>query len=438
MAVPQLTPKQTTSAIALPESGTLTTAAGAVNYPLGVYVRSTKQDETSNELYSLLFVTGAAEQVNYTYRKLGGDVVDIELTEKNIFTAYEEAVLEYSNIVNLHQAKNVLGQALGNTTGSFDQRGQISGSTIEGQETLTDVSLRYPRFDFGYARQIADTISTEVGIGGTQPIYSGSIALTKSVQDYNLQHMLSQSSLASNSSFPNKIKDSRVFIRRVYYKTPHAMWRFYGYYGGLNAVGNLSSYGMYADDSTFEIVPVWQNKMQAMAYEDAIYTRNSHYSYEIKNNVIRIYPEPTSYGPSILHVEFSVQKNAWETDSNSVDKAQVDGVNNLNTLPFGPLPFDKINSMGKQWIRKYALALSKEMLGQVRGKFSTIPIPGESVTLNAADLLSQAKDEQDRLRTDLRELLDELTYLKLTEADAAMTEAAQKTFQTVPYFVYVG
>ena len=62
------------------------------------------------------------------------------------------------------------------------------------------------------------------------------------------------------------------------------MWRFYGYYGGLNVVGNLHQYGQFADDSSFDLVPAWQNKLQAMAYEDAIYTRNSHYSYEIKNN----------------------------------------------------------------------------------------------------------------------------------------------------------
>ena len=62
------------------------------------------------------------------------------------------------------------------------------------------------------------------------------------------------------------------------------MWRFYGYYGGLNTVGNLANYGQFADDSTFEVIPPWHNKLQAMAYEDAIYTRNSHYSYEIKNN----------------------------------------------------------------------------------------------------------------------------------------------------------
>ena len=434
MAVPKLTPSSETSAIALPEAGTYTSAATVSNYPLGVYVRATRQDGATNDLYDVMFITGAVEQVNYTYRKLGGDVLDIELTEKNVYAAYEEAVLEYCTIINTHQAKNTLGQALGNTTGSFDQRGQLSGSAVDG-----DLSLRYPRFDFGYARQVGDTMATEVGLGGTQPIYSASFDAIVGVQDYDLQSIIS-SSAAGTSSLPfyDKVGDNRIFIRRVFYKTPHSMWRFYGYYGGLNTVGNLSSYGMYADDSTFEVIPVWQNKLQSMAYEDAIYTRNSHYSYEIKNNNLRIFPRPTTGSPSKYWVDFSVQRNAWNADPDSIDSTNVKGVNNFNTLPFQYIPIKRINSMGKQWIRRYALALVKEMLGQIRGKFATIPIPGDSVTLNASDLLAQAKDEQDKLREELKTTLDELTYVQLVEADAAIVEGAQKTFQTVPFFVYVG
>ena len=433
MAVPVLTPTSQTSAVTLPETGSYTKAAVVANYPLGVYVRTTKQDGATNDLYDVMFISGAVEQVNYTYRKLGGDVLDVEVTDKNVFAAYEESVLEYCTIINTHQAKNTLGQALGNTTGTFDQRGQLSGSAVDG-----DLALRYPRFDFGYARQVGDAMATEVGLGGTQPIYSASFDATVGKQDYNLQSIISASAGTSSLAYYNKVGDNRIFIRRVFYKTPHSMWRFYGYYGGLNTVGNLSSYGMYADDSTFEVIPVWQNKMQSMAYEDAIYTRNSHYSYEIKNNHIRIFPRPTTGSPKKYWVDFSVQQDVWNADPDSIDRTNVRGVNNFNTLPFQYIPIKRINSMGKQWIRRYALALVKEVLGQVRGKFATIPIPGESVTLNASDLLSQAKEEQERLREELKTTLDELTYVKLVETDAAIVEGAQKTFQTVPYFVYVG
>ena len=172
------------------------------------------------------------------------------------------------------------------------------------------------------------------------------------------------------------------------------MWRFYGYYGGLNTVGDLSSYGQYADDSAFQLVPTWQNKAQALAFEDAIYTRMSHFSYEIKDNKLRVYPIPQISTPTKMWIQFSVQQDPW---TEGVYDEGINGVNNMNTLPFDNIPYANINSIGKQWIRKYALALCKEMLGQIRGKFNSIPIPGESITLNHAELLSQAKEEQQQL-----------------------------------------
>ena len=215
------------------------------------------------------------------------------------------------------------------------------------------------------------------------------------------------------------------------------MWRFFGYYGGINAIGNLSTYGMYADDSTFEVIPVWQNKQQAMAYEDTIYTRNSHYSYEIKNNKLRLYPVPQDISPDNLFVEFTVAADPWN-ESDSTRAVGTQGVNNLNTLPFTNLPYSSINSIGKQWIRRFALALCKEMLGQIRGKFATIPIPGESVTLNHSELLSQAKEEQNALREELKTVLDELTYPKLVATDSELMDSANKIMQNIPYNIYVG
>jgi len=116
----------------------------------------------------------------------------------------------------------------------------------------------------------------------------------------------------------------------------------------------------------------------------------------------------------------------------------VDGVNNFNTLPFANIPYGNINSMGKQWIRKYALSIAKEMLAQVRGKFGTIPIPGESVTLNASELSTQAKDEQEKLRTELKELLDSLTYSTMVDSDAKLAEDAQRIQVHIPMGIYIG
>ena len=317
---------------------------------------------------------------------------------------------------------------MGAATASFDQDGQIlSGDALSG----SDVELRYPKFDYGYVRRVTETVSTEANMGGILPIYSGSVTMVPDQQDYDLQTALS-------AAFPSEVGDKRVTVRKVFFKTPRAMWRFYGYYGGFSVVGNLRTYGQYADDSTFEIVPAWQNKLQAMAYEDALWTRVSHYSYELKDNRLRLFPSPDQTSPKKFWVQFTVdhQYNPWEDSDRG--KTGTEGINNMNTLPFQNIPYEKINSIGKQWIRRFALAVTKEMLGQIRGKFATMPIPGESVTLNHADLLSQAKAEQDGLREELKTILDEVTYDKLAVKDASMKDSTDSILTSIPAGIYVG
>lgn len=425
MALPTLTPSSETSKSILPATGAYDTASDSTNYPFGLYA------DSNSDLYDANFVTGAVEQVTFTYRKLGGDVLDIELTEKNIYAAYEEAVLEYSYLVNVHQAKNILHSSLGATTGTFDQDGQRTDS-LSGSE----VGLKYPKFKFGYSKRVMDNTITEVGLGGTTPIYSASFDLTDLQQDYDLQEIIQTSSSYDNVEFYNKVDNKRITIRKVFYKTPHAMWRFYGYYGGINTVGNLSTYGMYADDSTFEVVPPWHNKLQAMAYEDAIYTRNSHYSYEIKNNVIRVSPIPTSMSPGKMWINFTVDEEPWESQSDRKDG--IDGVNNINSLPLSNIPYKNINSIGKQWIRRFTVSLCKEILGQIRSKFGQIPIPGNNVTLNGSTLITEAKAEQDKLREELQKILDELTYQKMAETQGTIAKNTLELAQTYPFTIYQG
>jgi hypothetical protein len=411
MSFPDLTPTSKTSAIVLPERGTEADVADSL--AIGFY----KNSES--------FLSGAAAQVAYTYKRLGGDVLDIEITDKNVYNHYEEAVLEYSYILNLHQARNALGSALGGPTGSFEHDGTLTGTD--------DVALKYPKFQFDYAFRAADKFSTEAMVGGTEPVYSASFDIVSGEQNYDLQNVIE-----SDKSQPwGDIQGKRIKIRQLYYVTPRQMWRFYGYYGGLNVVGDFHNYGQYADDSTFNVIPPWQNKLQAMAYEDHLYTRTSHYSYEIIDNQVKIYPVPDSVTDSKFWFRFTVAGNDAFEDSNGDNG--VDGVNNMNTMPLGNIPFESINSIGQQWIRRFALALSKETLGQVRGKFGgNVPIPGDSVSLNASDLLSQASTEQQALREELNKQLDEMLYSKLAETDKAMVDNMDAIVQKVPLHIFVG
>jgi hypothetical protein len=417
MSLPTLRPASNSSKSILSETG----SHGNVNKSLPYKIYS----DNNSVLFSGNFVSGAVDQVAYTYKKLGGDVLDLELSDGNVYASYEESVLEYSYLINVHQANNALPSFLGHATGTFDHKGELTSGAASG-------SLKYPKFDYGFTRRVSERFGAEIGLKDSVQ-YSASFDVEPGVQDYNLQSIISSQ---TGKPYTGKINGKKILIKKVFYKTPSAMWRFYGYYGGLNVVGNLSNYGQFSDDSSFQLVPSWQNKAQALAFEDAIYTRMSHWSYEIRDNNLRLMPIPYSGGPRKMWVEFSIPASNIEDDTNG--RSELEGVNNMNTLPFSNLPYDTINSIGKQWIRRFALALTKETLGQVRSKFATLPIPGDSVTLNGSDLVSQGKEEQNALREELKTTLADLTYQKIAEQEAASAASAEQVLQRIPYSVYVG
>jgi hypothetical protein len=430
MAIPNFSPVSQMSKVILPPTGNTANVTNST-LPFGVYVSQEYWTEEQINAYK----TGSVEQVTFTYKKLGGDVLDIELVESQVHAAYEEACLEYSSIINIHQAKNALPFMLGQETGSFNSDGQLTGANAQ---DLANASLAFPKMQFTYAKNVSLAVNNMVGINGDEPVYSASFDIVAGTQDYDLQNIVSSSA----ATYGWNVDGKRINIMKVYYKTAAASWNFYGYFGGLNVVGNMSTYGQYADDSTFEIIPAWQNKLQAMAYEDAIKTRVSHWSYQLRNNILRLFPVPNSSSPLKFWFDFTVSSNAWEqttlSGSTNNPSTSVGGVNNMNSLPFQNLPYNKINSIGKQWIRRYALATAKEMLGHIRSKFDKIPIPGDSVTLNGDKLISEGKEEKDKLREELKTQLAEMTYTKVGEDSAKIMEDTSKTQQFVPNLIFVG
>jgi len=426
--LPAIIPEPNTNRIVLTSTGSAAEVTAA-SLPFGVFVSSSLPLAERNE-----WISGAVSQVAYTYRMLGGAVLDIELTTHDIYSSYEIACLEYSYIVNLHQAKSALPSLLGAMTSSFDHRGEYSSGELSSSLSGGNVSLKFPKIQFTYENRWGKAVGSAYGLGGDRPLYSASINLSTNKQDYDIQTILQAQSADSNQLFYNKVNNKQVRIHRVYYKSARAVWRFYGYYGGLASVGNLSTYGQFADDHTFQMVPVWQNKAQAAAYEDALQTRISHYSYEIHDNRLRLFPPPDETLPKAW-IEFSVDTEPWEE---SGFKQDVDAVNNMNTLPFANIAYKNINSIGKHWIRRFALAVAKGILAQNRGKFQTIPIPGDSVTLNFGELGNQSKEEIKELRDELKTILDELTYSKLAEDRANQSENINKTLGKIPMFVYMG
>ena len=426
MAVPTLTPRSSTSTIVLPSTG----SASDVNtyVPYGIY------SAPATTMYSSDFVSGAVDQVAFTYMKLGGNILDIELTPGNVYASYEEAVLEYSYLLNIHQAENIISNVLGGATGSFDQDGTLKSGALSSSLAGTHINLKFPRFDYANAKRVSDMVASEIGVGGSITEYSASFTVSSGVQDYDLQSIISASAATDSTvDYYGLVSNKRISIKKVFYRTPRSSWRFYGYYGGLNVIGNYSNYGQYADSTTYEVIPTWYNKLQAMAYADAIYTRNSHYTFEIKNNKLRLFPTPQVSSPDKYWIQFTIASDSWVTGSSDDG---IDGINNINTIPFGNVPYNNINGIGKNWIRNYALALSKEVLGNIRSKFGSIPIPGNDVTLNGDALLAQAKEEQKELKEELSSIFEKTTAAKLAEIEATLAENSKKTLSVFPNMIY--
>ena len=418
-----LSPISTQNAKVLPATGTPGDVSDNLAY--GVY--------TTDAFYS-----GAADQVSYVHGKLGGNILDIELEVGNVYKAYEESCLEYSYLLNTHQAKNVLSDMLGGATGSFDEDGEFVSYRTD---TTIKPNLKFPRFTLAYSAHVAQSVGAQARMGGHERVYSSSFDIVVDTQDYDLQAIIYTASLDATSEFTGAVGNNKVIIEKVYYKLPVYGWRFFGagvnQGGGAGYPGRFSSYGQYGSESTFEITPVWQQELYASAYENALKVRGSQYSYELRNNRLRLFPIPTiSVNPDKIYFNFRLVNEAYEEETDR--KYGADGINNMNSLPFPNVPYANINSIGKHWIRRFCLALCKETLGQVRSKIGSVPIPGNDITLNGSALISEGQQEQEKLREELKAVFDELTYGKLAEGDQQLQASTEEVLKRVPHGIYTG
>lgn len=427
MAYTELQPAPRITPIVLPQTGTLANVNSST-YPLPFQIYA-DDDE---------FKQACVEMVSFVWYKLGGGQLDIELDEGQIYAFYQEAAQEFNQIVLMHQAKNVLSSALGTTPGKFDRYGNlVAESGFVAPDSHHE--LKYPKFDWGVNYKIAQAIGAEVEAGGDRTWYRTYLELENGVQEYDLQTIIEDQIQDSESDLYNIVDLTRggrirFQIRRVYFKSPRTMWRFYGFMtGGLNLLGNLTNYGMYNDDSTWEVVPAGSQKLQAQIFKDNLTVRTSHYSFRVVNNKLRIYPTPDGIYPSVMWFEFTAPNDIWNDEGS---ESGINGVNNFNALPFENIPYERINPIGKNWMKNYCLALAMVALGNIRSKVNNIPFVNGAITLNGESLIGQGKDLIKDLKDTLQKDLEQLTYEKMSESDKNMVNNAKEVMR-FPQIIYV-
>jgi hypothetical protein len=359
------------------------------------------------------FQTEADAMVTFVKRRLGDDILSVELTKKQIWSCFEEAFLEYGSIVNQYQAKSQLLSLLGSQTGS-----------------LNEATQKFPRDTLNYIIRLAEPYAVEAGLGGTYNSVSGAISLKQNVQDYDLYTDLLDPAtnipVVSSSLNPGGRK-MRIF--EVMHFNPSAAYRFFDTTSAINYLNNEFSFESFTPETVFYVLPVFEDILRGGQMNISNRVRRSNYSYKITGTKIRIFPSPTAVNPLKLFIRVGFENDPLNP---AVQDGSINGVSNLSNVPYGNFVFSKVNSMARQWVRQYALALCKELLGIIRSKFSTVPIPGAELTLDGSDLKSSAKEEKDKLRTDLKEMLDSMTYNKLIETKSTEVENLQKILKATP------
>ena len=352
------------------------------------------------------FQTDADKVASFCATRLGYPLMDVELQSGSFYACFEEAVTTYGNEVFQYKIRENYLSLEGSSTGSSANK-KIVNPTLE--RTI----------------QISKNYGTEAGVGGYVTKFTGSIAVNSNQQNYDMD------SWATDQGITGGIE-----IRRVFYEAPPAILRYFDPYAGtgtgIQSLMDAFDFGSYSPGVNFLLMPASYDMLKVQAIELNDQIRRSTYSFELVNNQLKLFPVPQLTGS--LHFEY------YKVDDKKAASFQ-DGtslITNVGEVPYSNPTYSQINSVGRDWIYRYSLALSKELLAYVRGKYTTVPVPGSEATLNQSDLLADARAEKTALIENLRDMLDQTSRRVQLERKASESDNLRKTLSDVPYTIYIG
>jgi len=358
------------------------------------------------------FTSSADKTSDWCAKRLGYPLTDIELQDVNFYACFEEAVSEYGAQVNTFNIRDNMLSLYGSATGS-----NLSGKKVSP--------------NMGGLIALADEYGVEAGVGGNVTYYTGSISLTKNVQVYDLAD---NSVAAYEEGTPG---EDDIEIKRIFHEAPPAIVKYFDPFvgTGLGSQNMLEGFGWgnYSPGVSFMMMPMNADllRMQAIEFNDQI--RKSAYTFELVNNRIKFFPIPNGSNFTRVYFEYILK-----ADRSNPLKGEIGTVSDFSNIPYENITYHRINAVGKQWIRRYTLALTKEMLGYVRGKYSAVPIPGAEVTLNGSDLVSAGQTEKEGLITELKEILDTMSRQSQLERKQAEADSLQQQINKIPLKIYIG
>ena len=362
------------------------------------------------------FQTDILSVTKWVARRLGYPVLQLEIPSGSIYACFEESINEYSSHINNYNIKNWMWEQYG-------EKNRISGSL--GTDSANPVTPTN-----GPSVQLSEKYGSLVNMGGNVDLKKRYITLSGSKQDYDLQDVW------ASVSESNK----RIEVQRVFNHAPSSITRFYDPYAGsfdqrqlLDAFG----FGNVSPAISFVLKPISYDLARANAIETSDLVRKSAYSFELHNNNLRIFPNPlTSDDGEKIWFEYYVKDDVKNT--NNISGSMQGGVSDPSNVPYKFITYNSINAPGRQWIRKFTAALAKELLGIIRSKYSSMPIPDAEVTLDGEGLKTEGREEKTQLLEELKEFLESVSLTEKLKAEAEEANAQQEVLAKAPLPIYIG
>ena len=363
----------------------------------------------------------------WTARRLGHPVMQLEFNSGSIYAMFEESVSEYSQHINNYNIKNWMWNSYGADTKS-QMTGSISGSFTGNMEP------QHPHM--GITSVLSDQYGQAANVGGDATMYTSSILLVDNQQEYDLQSAFSAS--VADSPDLSSFADKRIEIQRVFHGPRSAVSRFWDpFIGTFDQRMMLDQFGFasYAPSTTFMLRPIYYDVLRAQAIETSDYIRRSNYSFHVVNNKVRIFPRPDADDAGNRIWFHYYIKDDLESNTKDYSKGKVTDPSNV---PYKFITYSSINASGRQWIRKFCLALSKELLGIIRSKYASMPLPNGEVALDGEALKAEGREEKSQLLEELKEFLESVSVTEKAKAEAEEAEAALQVLNKSPLGIWMG
>ena len=352
------------------------------------------------------FIADADKVAKFCAQRLGYPLMDVELQSGSFYACFEEAVTTYGNEV-------------------FQYKIRENYLSMEGDSSATSYNSKLIEGGLGRVIEITENYGTEAGVGGNVTKYTGSLNVTASIQEYDLDAWATAQGITGG-----------IEIRKVFYESPPAILRYFDPYAGtgtgIQSLMDAFDFGSYSPGVNFLLMPASFDmlKVQAIEFNDQI--RRSAYSFELVNNRLKLFPIPSRSGNIFFEYYKKTEKKGAVKDSSS------GLITNVGEVPYDNVTYTTVNSVGRQWIYRYTLALTKELLGYIRGKYQQIPVPGSNTGLNQADLLTDARAEKIALLTELRDMLDQTSKKAQLERKASESDSLKRITTEIPMTIFIG